>query len=155
MPNGSTVFLVDTNVLVYAYDPADGVKQGRAMALLERLGARRIGSLSVQVLGEFFVTVTRKIAPPLSEAEAERSLTNYARSWRVFDITSLAVQEAARGVQRYRLSYWDALIWATAKLNAVPSVLSEDFNDGSLLEGVRFVNPFTPRFDPAFLEAAT
>jgi hypothetical protein len=46
------------------------------------------------------------------------------------------VLEAVRGVQRYRLSYWDALIWATAKLNGVPNVLSEDFNTGSQLEAV-------------------
>ncbi|MDR7551052.1 MAG: PIN domain-containing protein [Armatimonadota bacterium] len=153
MRNGSSAFLVDTNVLVYAYDPSDGAKRERAIAVLERLAARQLGALSPQILGEFFVTVTRKIPSPLNFAEAERSLTNYVRSWPVFDLTAALALEAVRGVQRHRLSYWDALIWATAKFNGVPNVLSEDFTSGSVIEAVRFLNPFLPQFDLAVLEA--
>jgi predicted nucleic acid-binding protein len=154
MKNGSSAFLVDTNVLVYAYDPRDGDKQKRAITVLERLETNQMGALSAQVLGEFFVVVTRKIPSPLTEAEAERSLTNYVRSWVVYDLTELVVLEAVRGVQRHRLSYWDSLIWATAKLNGVPNVLSEDFSDDVILEGIRFMNPFIETFDPARLQAS-
>ena len=143
--------LVDTNVLVYAYDPSDGAKRERAIAVLERLGASQLGALSPQILGEFFVTVTRKIPSPLTSAQAERSLTNYVRSWAVLDLTSAIVLEAVRGLQRHNLSYWDALVWSTAKLNQVPYVLSADFTDGILLEGVRFLNPFAEAFDLAAL----
>ncbi len=146
MKNGSSAFLVDTNVLVYAYDPTDGPKRERAMTVLQHLGARRAGALSCQILGEFFVTVTRKIPSKLTGAEAERSLTRYARSWVIYDLTETIVLEAVRGVRRHRLSYWDSLIWATAKLNGIPNVLSEDFRDGALVEGVRFLNPFGQRF---------
>jgi predicted nucleic acid-binding protein len=66
-------------------------------------------------------------------------------------IDAPTVREAARGVQRFQLSCWDALIWATARLNKVPFVLSEDFSDGALLEDVRFLNPFAERFDLALL----
>ena len=52
-----------------------------------------------------------------------------------------------RGLQRHSLSYWDALVWSTAKLNQLPYILSEDFTDGILLEGVRFLNPFAEMFD--------
>jgi predicted nucleic acid-binding protein len=152
MTNGSSAFLVDTNVLVYAYDPSDGDKRKRSIEVLESLGTRQMGSLSAQILGKFFVTVTRKIPSPMTEAEAERSVTNYARSWVVYDLTKSIVLEAMRGLQRHRLSYWDSLIWATAKLNNVPNILSEDFNDGALLEGVRFLNPFTASFDLAWLQ---
>jgi len=55
--------------------------------------------------------------------------------------------EAGRGVRDYKLAYYDAQIWATAKLNQVPVVFSEDFNDGQVLEGVRFVNPFAMGFN--------
>lgn len=153
MRNGSSAFLVDTNVLVYAYDPTDGAKRERATTVLERLGTGQIGALSCQILGEFFVAVTRKIPWPLTEAEAERSVTNYVRSWVIYDLTELVVLEAVRGLQRYRLSYWDSLIWATAKLNGVPNILSEDFSDGALLEGVRFLNPFVEAFDLTLLQA--
>jgi predicted nucleic acid-binding protein len=151
MRNGSSAFLVDTNVLVYAYDPTERAKRERAITVLECLGARQLGALSAQILGEFFVTVTRKIPLPFTEAAAERSVTNDVRSWLVYDLTELVVLEPVRGPQRYRLLYWDSLIWATAKLNGVPNVLSEDFSDGALLEGVHFLNPFAASFDLALL----
>ncbi|HXG36684.1 MAG TPA: PIN domain-containing protein [Dehalococcoidia bacterium] len=144
-------FLVDANVLVYAYDPTDGRKRERAISILDHLSATQLGVLSVQVLGEFFVTVTRKIPSPLTPNQAERSVTNYIRSWPVFDLTPLIVLEALRGVQRHKISYWDSLIWATARLNQVPYVLTEDLDDGALLEGVRFLNPFSASFDLALL----
>jgi predicted nucleic acid-binding protein len=86
MTNGSSAFLVDTNVLVYAYDPTDEDKRDRAIEVLEFLGTRQLGSLSAQILGEFFVTVTRKIPTPMTEAEAEHGVTNYARSWITYDL---------------------------------------------------------------------
>lgn len=150
--NGSAAFLVDTNVLVYAYDAQAGSKRERAIALLDTLAARQIGALTPQILSEFFVVVTQKLLPPLTAAEAERSLTNYARSWIIYDLTSLIVLEAVRGHQRHCLAYWDSLVWAAAKIHGVPNVLSEDFSDGSLLEGVKFINPFSSHFEIATLK---
>ena len=151
MPIGPVAFLVDTNVLVYAYDPSDAPKRARATEVLEELAARGTGCLSVQILGEFFVTVTRKIPARLTAVRAERSVTNYARSWPVLDLTTPILLEATRGSRRHQLAYWDALIWATAKAHGVPNVLSEDFRHGALVEGVRFVSPFASGFDVASL----
>lgn len=67
----------------------------------------------------------------------------------MFDLTPLIVLEAARGVRDHGLSYFDAQLWATARLNQVPLLLSEDFQDGCLLEGVRFLNPLVAGFDLA------
>ena len=78
-------------------------------------------------------------------------MTNYARSWPVYPITTQTVLEAVRGVQRYQFAYWDALIWATAKLNNVLTVLTEDQPSSALVEGIRFVDPFGPTFDLAQL----
>jgi predicted nucleic acid-binding protein len=151
MPNGARAFLVDTNVLVYAYDPGDATKRARAITVVDQLGSQQRGALSAQVLSEFFVTVTRKIEPPLTVEEAGQSVTNYMRSWLVYEITARAVVEAIRGVRQHQLSYWDSLIWATAKLAGVSTVLSEDFSDGQLIEGVRFRNPFGENFDQTLL----
>jgi predicted nucleic acid-binding protein len=140
-------FLVDTNVLAYAYDPRDPDRQARAAACLRSLGANGQGALSVQVLGEFFWVATRRLDPPLTAEEAERSITNYVRSWPVYPITSQAVLEAVRAVRQHQFAYWDALIWATAKLNGVLSVLTEDRPSSSLIEGVRFINPLDQEFD--------
>ena len=151
MTSGRSIFLVDTNILVYGYDPSDAAKQARAIALLEHLVVAGTGALSTQVLSEFFNTVKRKIPTPLTPAAAERELTNLVRAWVVFDVTPVMVLEAVHGAQRFQLPYWDALIWAAARVNGVPNVLSEDFNDGAVLDGVRFSNPFSAGFDVARL----
>lgn len=137
--------LVDTNVLVYAYDRSEPEKQAIAISVLENLATSGAGALNAQVLAEFFVTVTRKLAAPLSVERALESLENYLASWVVFDTTSLVVFEAGRGVRDHRFSFYDAQIWAAARLNQVPVVFSEDFNPG-MIEGVQFVNPFGKDF---------
>jgi predicted nucleic acid-binding protein len=150
---GLPAALVDTNVLVYTCDPRDPAKQAQAIDVLQSLASASRGALSAQVLGEFFVRVMR-IPMPLSRAEAEQAVTYLARFMPAYDITPLAVLEAIRAAGRHSLSYWDALIWATAKLNGVPNVLSEDFSDGALIEGVRFLNPFAEHFDLSALARA-
>jgi predicted nucleic acid-binding protein len=137
--------LLDTNVLVYAYDRSEPVKQAQAIQILDRLAVSSLGVLSTQVLAEFFVATTRKIAAPLSVAEAYNSINNYLAAWTVLDLTGLIILEAARGVRDYQFSYDDSQIWAVARLNQVQTVFSEDFNP-SQIEGVRFVNPFAPSF---------
>ncbi len=140
-----TGVLVDTNVLIYAYDGRDPQKQMRAIAVLERLGGRN-GRLSSQVVAEFFNASRRGARPLLSEEEAAGRVAAFLRTWPVLPVTSEAVREAVRGVRQYRLGYWDAQLWATARLNRWPAIISEDFSDGQVLEGVRFVNPFAPGF---------
>ena len=141
--------LVDTNVLVYAYDRTEPRKQRRALDGLRRLVASGKGRLSAQILGEFFRAVTWKIRAPLSSADAHSQVATLIRAWPVLPITPLVVLEAARGVRDHRLPYWDAQVWATARLNQIAVVLSEDFEDGRVLEGVRFLNPFARAFDLA------
>ena len=145
-------FLVDTNVLVYAYAPGDQSKASRARACIRRLGDARNGAVSAQVLGEFFVVATRRLRPPLSTPTAEAIVTNLGRAWPVYDVTGVAVIEAMRAVRQYQFQYWDALIWATAKLNGVPNVLTEDIPSGGLVEGVRFEDPFQAGFELARLD---
>lgn len=89
---------------------------------------------------------TRKLKPPLTPAQAYEQVSLFARAWPVFDLTPLIVLEAARGVRDHQLSYYDAQIWASARLNQTPVVFSEDVPGVSVLEGVRFVNPFAPTF---------
>jgi predicted nucleic acid-binding protein len=139
--------LVDTNVLLYAYDRGAPDKQPHAVATLDRLVTRNLGALTTQVLAEFYVNVTRKLEPPLTAEQAYERLQNYILSWEILDMTGQIVLEAARGVQQYQMSYWDAQIWAAARLNQVPIIFSEDFNVVAVIEGVRFVNPFADDFD--------
>lgn len=139
--------LIDTNVLIYSCDGHDLDKQQRALDLMASLQDRASGCISVQSLAEFFSATTRGRAPLLSVASAYARQSELARMWRVLDLTPAIALEAAAGVRDHRLGYWDAQIWATARLNQLPIVLSEDFQDGRWLNGVRFVNPFSPKFD--------
>ncbi|HNS53058.1 MAG TPA: PIN domain-containing protein [Anaerolineae bacterium] len=138
--------LIDTNVLVYAYDRSEPEKQTRAVQVLDRLATSGLGVLTSQVLAEFSVAVTRRIPAPLSTNQAYERLQNHVQSWTILEQTGLIVLEAARGVEEHQFSFWDALIWATARLNQIPVVFSEDFHTGSSTEGMRFANPFAADF---------
>jgi len=140
------LILMDTNLLVYLYDQKHPDRQTQSQRVLEQLELTRNGRLSVQSLAEFFSVATRKLSPNLTAAEALHQINLFLRLWPVFDLTPMIIAEAARGVRDHHLSYYDAQIWAAARLNQVPLVFSEDFRDGSALEGVRFVNPFTLGF---------
>jgi predicted nucleic acid-binding protein len=143
--------LVDTNLLVYAYDKSEHTKRLQATAILDRLVEENAGSISTQVLVEFANAVTRKIRTPLSASEAYAQVEDLLRVWRVFNVTPQIVLEALRGVRDYGFSIWDAQIWATARANEISVILTEDFNSGATIEGVRFVNPFVHDFDIALL----
>jgi len=138
--------LIDTNLLIYLYDQNQSTKQVRAIEVLDRLELTAFGRLSVQNLAEFFSVSTRKLSPPLSPSEALAQVNLFTRAWPVFDLTPLIILEAGRGVRDYQMSYYDAQIWATARLNQVPIIFSEDFNAGATLEGVQFIKPFAPEF---------
>lgn len=139
--------LIDTNVLVYAHDRSEPSKQFHALMVLDRLQATGIGALSVQTLSEFFNATTRRIKSPLSLDDAARQIERLIRSWMVFDLTPMAVLEATRGVRTHQFSYWDAQIWAVARLNQIPIVFTEDIPSAPSIDGVRFINPFASNFD--------
>ena len=114
--------------------------------MLTDLSASRTGVISVQVLIEFYNAVTRRIAAPLSAEQAYERIKNLVIAWPVLEITPLIALEAARGASQHQMRIWDAQIWATARLNQIPIIFSEDFSDGAVTEGIRFVNPFAPSF---------
>jgi predicted nucleic acid-binding protein len=139
--------LIDTNLLVYAFDQNDPVRQDRAVKLLREIELRGIGRLSVQALAEFYSASTRRLRPPLVPAEAFDHIERLARAFLILDLTPQVVLEAARGARDHHLNYWDAQVWAIARLNQIVVVLSEDFSAGASLEGVRFVDPLAAEFD--------
>lgn len=98
--------------------------------------------ISTQILSEFFITVTRKISDTLTLEQAEERVINYCQIWPVLQINEMIVLEAIRGVRAHCFSYWDAQVWATARLNQAGLVLTEDFSHEQSVEGVRFINPF-------------
>ena len=144
-------YLLDTNLLLYAHDHFETHKQARALELLERLGDGLSAALSTQNLAEFANVALKRLKPPLSPAEVTEQLRLLEQTFVVYPLTAAVVREAVRGVEIHTLSYYDAQVWAVAKLNQIQVVLSEDFNVAATLEGVLFLNPLDPKFDLATL----
>jgi predicted nucleic acid-binding protein len=136
---------VDTNVLVYARDAGETVKQPQARAWLEHLWRTRSGRVSFQVLQEFYVTVTKKLDPGLTQTEARAELRSLL-AWRPAPVDGETLEEAWSLEDRYSLSFWDALIVAAARATGCDRLLSERLTDGETYGSVTVINPF--RHDP-------
>jgi predicted nucleic acid-binding protein len=134
-------FFVDTNVLIYAHDLDAGLKHDRAALIVADLWEKENGIVSVQVLQEFYVNVTRKIARPMTPAAARGIIRNYL-AWRVEPNEPSAVLLASEIGERNRISFWDALIVTSAARAGADRILSEDLNHGQVIEGIRIENPF-------------
>lgn len=141
--------LIDTNILVYAHQPAEKAKYTAALRTLEHVLESGSGRLSAQILGEFVSATTRGYNPILTIKEALDQVTRFAEALPVLDTTPLIVLEAGRGVLQHGMSYYDAQIWATARLNQIPTIFTEDFEHARRVEGVQFLNPLLPTFDLA------
>jgi len=132
---------VDSNVLIYAYDVTAGVKHEQAKALVAGLWESRYGCLSSQVLQEFYVTVTRKVARPLAADVAAEVVADLA-AWRGHAPIVEDVNQAIAIHRRYAISFWDAMIIRSAAQLGCAMLWSEDLNGGQVYEGVRVINPF-------------
>lgn len=132
---------VDTNILIYAHDADAPVKHAIARDILRNLWSERAGSLSPQVLQEFYVNATKKIASPLSKPAARAVVDSY-RVWCV-DTTSAEIADAFRIEDEAGIGFWDALIVAAARKAGAGRLLTEDLNAGQIISGVRIENPFS------------
>lgn len=131
---------LDTNILIYSIsqDSAESAKRERAIELLDDDS----GSLSVQVLQEFYVQATRASrAHPVSHEIAVELIEMWSR-FRIQDMTYSVFQSALRIRQKYRFSYWDSAVIAAAVALGCDRLYSEDLAHGQVVEGVTIVNPF-------------
>lgn len=131
---------IDTNVLIYAHDLDANAKNEIAKAVLRELWSERTGVLSMQVLQEFYVNVTRKIPSPLSKDLARNVTSSYA-IWCV-DATPADISAAFRIEDESRIGFWDALIVSSAVKSGATRILSEDLNAGQRISGILVENPF-------------
>jgi predicted nucleic acid-binding protein len=131
---------VDTNVLIYAHDVDAKAKHEVAKSVLRELWSQRAGAVSTQVLQEFYVNVTRKIASPLPKDAARLVVSSYS-IWCV-DTTPTEITAAFRIEDEARIGFWDALIVASAAKSGATRILSEDLNAQQNIAGILIENPF-------------
>ena len=132
---------VDSNILIYAHDVDQGDKHRTARRLIVELMETRNGVLSPQVLQEFYVNVTRKTPTPLTKRVARAIVEDFS-VW-CTRTTSDDIISAFRIEDESKISFWDALICASALKSNAQVILSEDLNAGQKIAGIRIENPFT------------
>jgi len=135
---------VDTNILVYAEDRDAGRKHTAALAAVRALWDDRQGVVSVQVLQEYFITVTRKLKKPMTTDKASEAVREYL-TWTVVENTGLLLVAAIGLQRRTRLSFWDALIVQAALDADCDLLFSEDLNAGQRFGKLTIVNPLVIR----------
>ena len=129
----------DTNVLIYTDDRAAPAKQRRALELVAEHRRAGTGVVSLQVLQEYFVTVTRKLH--VDAQVARRKVELLAE----FDVAALGLPDILAAIDLHRLhkfSFWDALILRAAMQTGCTVLFSEDLQQAREVDGVRIVNPF-------------
>jgi predicted nucleic acid-binding protein len=132
---------VDSNILVYAYDNAQGEKHTQAKALLLSLWESGLGCVSIQVLQEFYVSVTRKSKFPLSPEDASQVIYDFS-DWTIHRPGVKDIISAIELHRRYQISFWDAMILQSARQSGCGVVWSEDLSDSEDYAGVKINNPF-------------
>lgn len=138
--------LVDTNVLVYRFDPRFPDKQSRATALLRNGIAEQSIFVPHQALLEFVAAATKPLTRGgtslLAPDDARREVEEMLSQLDVLYPDEEVVRTAIRGAATYRLSWFDAQIWAYAERFDLQTLWSEDFEDGRIYGRVRARNPF-------------
>jgi predicted nucleic acid-binding protein len=137
---GDKVFL-DTNLLLYAYDSGSPAKHAVAVRILEELWKSGSGILSIQVLQEFFINVTKKIPKPLPVAVAREIVEDFLR-WKVVPVDGRTILRAIDLHEKHKYAFWDSLVIQSAIEGGAVWLYSEDLKDGQRIGDVTIRNPF-------------
>jgi predicted nucleic acid-binding protein len=130
---------LDTNILIYAVDRDAKEKHKKAMAILDQ--ATHLDCvLTLQVLCEFYAAATRK--KYAQHEEASLFIEELVALFPIIASTCSSLSLALKAVSKHNLSFWDAMLWATAKENHCSLIISEDFQNNFTLEGIKIKNPF-------------
>ena len=141
-PQPEQLRFMDTNILVYAYDRSAGRKHTAAARLVEQCWEIENGCLNIQVLQEFYVTVTQKIARPLEYRTARQVIADLAQ-WHIHVPEAKDILQAIDLQETYQLSFWDAMVLQSATSLGCAQLLSEDLSHGETYGAVKVINPFT------------
>jgi predicted nucleic acid-binding protein len=139
--------LLDTNVLVYAYDVSERRRREIAKALVDEVWNAGRGVVTLQNLSEFFFAVTRKVQKPVPVVDAKTIVSDILRSsrWMVIDRNAGTVMKAMEIVESVRAPFWDALIAACMLEHGVEIIVTENEKDFKNIPGITIINPFRTR----------
>lgn len=145
MKESTDLFLIDSNILVYAYDETDERRHNLAQKLLQKCWNGEVTyAISTQNLAEFFVIITKKVSKPISTELAQQiinDIINFSH-WKILHYEGKTLQKAIKFYQNTKHHFWDALIVATMLEAGIVRVYTENESDFKLFEEVRVINPF-------------
>jgi len=134
-------FFVDTNLLVYARDSSHQEKLLKANIWMDHLWKNKLGRISIQVLNEFYVTVTKKIKPGMSKKTARADIADLL-SWNPVPLDTKVLNSALKIEEINQFSFWDSLIIGAALVSDCKYLLTEDMQHEQKIEGLIVLNPF-------------
>lgn len=137
-------FSVDTNILIYSIDNEAGTRHQQALEIMDRLPDTDC-VLTLQALAEIFHAVTRKNKMPAEEASA--MVHDWMELFPVAVADSRTLTGAIRLKEEQTFAFWDAMLVEAARASGVSRLLSEDMQDGRVIDGLRIENPFKDGFD--------
>jgi predicted nucleic acid-binding protein len=137
----AVLVFVDTNVLLYALDDKDVAKRDAARAWVAACWLRRCGRISTQVLHEFYWNARKKFRTAISAGDA-RAEVRRLQLWQPWAVDQATVESAWATESRWQLSYWDALMVASAQQQGCTVLLTEDLQHGLVIDQLRVLNPF-------------
>ncbi len=144
-------FSFDTNILVYSVDRDAGERYGKASTLLDQASAGERGCvLTLQALGEFFKVATQKSL--LEAAEAKNFVLRWSNTFPIAMAGEKSLADAMDAAEKHQVSFWGAMLLASARLAGCSAVISENMQHGRRLDGIEIINPFAvdaaPRLRP-------
>ncbi len=134
--------LIDSNLLVYAYDKSEGKKQQVAERIMKERWLEQDGVLSIQNLAEFYSVVTKKIALPIPIDKAKQILLDLVDGFQILKYDEGTVINAANNQAIYKIPFWDALIVATMEENSIDTIITENEKDFKKAKWIKTINPF-------------
>lgn len=130
---------LDTNILIYAIDRDSKTKHERAISLIDQ-AIHLDCALTLQSLCEFYSAATRK--KYATHDEVSSFIKELMVFFPVIVSSNKTLPVALKAIEGHGLSFWDALLWSTAKENGCSLIITEDFQDNFMLGGVKMKNPF-------------
>jgi predicted nucleic acid-binding protein len=138
------MFLIDTNVLVYAFDISEPRKRKKCKPIIERIfKGEEKGCISVQNLSEFYITITRKVEKPVREDKAEEIVRGIilSKNWRTLGMDENSILLAIEISRGLKISYWDSLIVAVMQQNNIRKIYTENEKDFKKVKWLEVRNP--------------
>jgi predicted nucleic acid-binding protein len=136
--------LIDTNILVYAYDTSEGTKHEVSKDLLRRIWQGGGGIVSLQNLMEFFIVITQKVENPIDVLEAKTIVEDFLKSdnWLIIDRDLDTFLSAIDLVNKYDIHLWDAVIVACMMENEITEIMTENKKDFEKIPDISVTVPF-------------